>query len=170
MHMYPIIGYTDIKTRPHDIQLQRFAYLWKAPPHKIFWLCHCQPQPKSRWAVPRCILTAHDRAKIIHTCREMTVSITKTLARHAWEWWKRCANSHAHSWEFGKSFQTREGNRASESNWQDNIWPTHCREEGQCCFRQLCGDETGVKWYRLVCSISKVKLADVPQSSLFWLK
>ena len=35
----------------------------------------------------------------------------------------------------------------------------HCREEGQCCLRQFCGEETKVKWNRLfVCSTAKSNL------------
>ena len=113
----------------------------------------------NRGAVQRWILTAHDRAKVLQTCREMAdmydaaskhhkdASVPRTKkdengvhkAMHTIESWVNPFKSSEHDWA------TCQHCIGSESNRQHNRRPTHCRDEGQCCLRQFCGEETEVK-------------------------
>ena len=130
-------------------------------------------------AVQGWILTAH-RAKILQTCREMARMYDATSKHHKDTSAPRMKKDEndvhkamhtIESWV--NTFKSRNAteplvNIASAVKATDSINRrlTNCREEGQCCHRQFCGEETEVKWNRLlVCSIAKIQLADVRKSS-----
>ena len=110
-------------------------------------------------AVQRWILKAHDRAKILQTCREMADMYDAASKHHKYASTPRMkkGESDVHkamhtieSWVNPfKSMNATEPlvNIASAVKATESINRrlTHCGEEGQCCLRQFCGEETEVK-------------------------
>ena len=107
-------------------------------------------------AVQRWILTAHDRAIILQTCREIAGMYDAASKHHKDASAPRMKKDEndvhkaMHTIEnWVNPFKSRNATEplciGSESNRQHNRRLTHCREEGQCCLRQFCGEETEVK-------------------------